>query len=212
MASSPEDRSSAASSALRRSVGEATDRIHEIIDATERVATEIRSEAEAEAEAYLAERRREADRLAAERTSSLDALTASLVDSAERFKRQAEEMLADLDRVIEKARSGGGERESSSTPEPSAAPLRSTDPGQAEQPVRPLKAAPEPQGDPLAPAVAYPGAGHTGPEREGDQTSEALLRATQMAVTGKERDEIVAALRADFPGVDAGAVTDEILG
>ena len=212
MASPPEDRSSAASSALRRSVGEATDRIHEIIDATERVATEIRSEAEAEADAYLAERRREADRLAAERTTSLDALTASLVDSAERFKRQAEEMLAELNRVIEKARSGGGERESPSTPEPSAEPLRSPDPGDAEQAVRPLQAAPEPQSDPSAPAAAHPGAGHTGPEGEGDHTSEALLRATQMAVTGKERDEIVAALRADFPGVDADAVTDEILG
>ncbi len=192
MTSPAEDRG-AASSELRRSLGQATDRIHEIIDAAERVAIEIRSDAEAEATAYLAERRREADALAAERTRSLDALASTLAESAERFKRQAAGMLADLDRVIEQARSGGGESNSSSTPEP---------------PVAPLRAAPEPEDAAPAPALAA----DRPSQSEGDQTSEALLRATQMAVTGKERDEIVAALRADFPGVDADAVTDEILG
>ena len=89
---------SGASSELRRSVGQATERIHEIIDAAERVAVEIRSDAEAEAERYLEERRREADRLAGERTAALDQLTKTLANSAERFKHQAEQMLADLDR------------------------------------------------------------------------------------------------------------------
>ena len=33
-----------------------------------------------------------------------------------------------------------------------------------------------------------------------------------MAVTGQGRDEIVAALRTDYPSVDAEAIADEILG
>jgi hypothetical protein len=48
---------------LRRSVTKATERIHEIIDAAERAALAIRSDAEADAEAYLAERTREIDEI-----------------------------------------------------------------------------------------------------------------------------------------------------
>lgn len=214
MASPAEDRS-AATSELRRSVGQATDRIHEIIDAAERVATEIRTDAQAEAEAYLAERRREADRLAGERTLALDDLTRTLADSAERFKREAEGMLADLDRVIAQARAGVGRDAASAAPAPPAEPV-------AERP--PLQPAPDPVPEPPAPerqapapvaVAAYPGSASERAEAgepESDRTAEALLRATQMAVTGKDRDEITAALRSDFPGVDADAVADEILG
>ena len=107
MSHPPSDQPDAGGSpALRRSVGEATERIHEIIDAAERVASEIRSDAEAEARSYLAERRAEADRAAQERNASLDQLTKSLADTAEQFKHQAERMLADLDRAIADARAG----------------------------------------------------------------------------------------------------------
>jgi len=212
---SPAEERSAATSELRRSVGAATDRIHEIIDAAERVATEIRSDAEAEADAYMAQRRREADALAAERTRGLDDLTRTLADSAEQFKRQAEGMLADLDRVIAQARAGVDRDLGPVAPAPSA---KGEPERRAEAPVRPLQPAPdpepEPEPEPAKPAIAvaaYPGTADGG-EAGSDQTSEALLRATQMAVTGKDRDEITASLRADFPGVDADAVADEILG
>ena len=47
---------------------------------------------------------------------------------------------------------------------------------------------------------------------DADTTAEALLRATQMAVTGKDRDEIARALRTDFPAIDADSILDQILG
>jgi len=209
MASPAEDRS-AATSELRRSVGQATNRIHEIIDAAERVATEIRTDAEAEAQAYLDERRREADRFAAERTRALDQLSATLTDTAERFKREAETLLADLDGVIAQARAGVDRDLAPAAPAPSA---------DREPERRPLAPAPEPEPAAEEPApVAVASYADTAAERaeagepEADQTSEALLRATQMAVTGKDRAEIIAALRNDFPLVDAEAVVHEILG
>ena len=47
---------------------------------------------------------------------------------------------------------------------------------------------------------------------DADTTAEALLRATQMAVTGKDRDQIAQALRTDFPAIDADSILDQILG
>jgi hypothetical protein len=194
-----------ASSELRRSVEQASERIHEIIDAAERVAVEIRSEAEVEAESYMAERRREADRLVAERTAALDQLSLTVADIGERFKQRADQMLSELDQVVAEARRGAYRN----------APLTAVEP-------EPAPREPEPQ-----PAVvsAYPGrdVASTVPEGavapaataavgDADTTAEALLRATQMAVTGKDRDEIARALRTDFPAVDADSILDQILG
>ncbi len=220
---SADDPSSAsgASSELRRSVGQATERIHEIIDAAERVAVEIRSDAEAEAERYLEERRREADRLAGERTAALDQLTKTLANSAERFKHQAEQMLADLDRVISEARAGVYRNGALAAVETEAEPA--PEPRPAEPELRSVVPEPEPELRPVEPEPSEPSrivSTYSGSEAEtpaadadsADQTSEALLRATQMAVTGQDRAEIAAALRADFPGVDTDAIVDEILG
>ncbi len=204
------------SSELRRLVGQATERIHEIIDAAERVALQIRSDAETEAQTYLAERMLEADRLATERTATLDVLTRRLADNAEQFRNEAERMLAELDQVVEEARAdvyrngsiAAVESETRLEPVPAPKPaepeLRSVEP---ELPPEP-EVAPAPQKVSVA---AYPGTG-AADEAEPDRTAEALLRATQMAVTGQDRSEIVAVLESDFPGVDAGAIADEILG
>ncbi len=273
MSSSPSDQPS--SPDLRRSVGEATDRIHEIINAAERVATEIRTDAEADARTYLAERRAEADRSAEERHAAFDRMTRNVTDAAGHFKRQAERMLAELDAAIADARANldrGGARSAiddepprvTEAPRATQAPrsesllglesldtlrperdLFPVDPPPRERPTRkpaglePLPSS-EPGDDPFElppldrdallrdrpapdrdrPAVAvsaYPGSGEGSwsagsPSAGSDQTSEALLRATQLAVTGKDRDEIAHVLRADFPGVDAEPLLDEILG
>jgi hypothetical protein len=187
---SPEDRSPdiVRSTDLRHAMGQATERIHEIIDTAERVAAEIRADAEADARSYLAERKREADLVARERTSVLDQLTRTLADSAEQFKHQAERMLADLDRVIAEARAG--------VYASGAAAAVEAEPAAAPTPTPPPRPVPEPATEP----------------QSADATSEALLRATQMAVTGKGRAEIAEVLRADFPGVDTDSVVDEILG
>ena len=134
-----------------------------------------------------------------ERTAALDDLTRKLAESAERFKRQAEQMLGDLDAVIFETRAGVA-RNSPAVPEPE---LRPVDPP-----------APGPAAEPESPSVvlsAHPGGGE-GDAAERDPTAEALLRATQMAVTGKGRDEVISVLRSDFPSVDAESIADEILG
>jgi hypothetical protein len=272
MAYPPSDQPGAGGSPdLRRSVGEATERIHEIIDAAERVASDIRTDAEAEARTYVTDRRAEADRAAQERSRALDELTRSLADTAERFKHQAERMLAELDQAIVEARAGvyrhgavaalGDDPAPAPAPpppapsltrfEPEPEPVRQPEPVAPErdplsfeslsreprrtrkpaglEPLPPL----EPQDDPFelppldpgtierdrprAAVSAYPGRDDRSwrdeaPAPSADQTSEALLRATQLAVTGKGRDEITDILRADYPGLDTKPLLDEILG
>ncbi len=266
MASNPSDQpASDLSSPLSRSVNEATERIHEIIDAAEKVASEIRTEAEVEAQTYLAERRREADRLAQERSGSLDRLTKTLADTAEQFKHQAERLLGDLDQAITDARAGvyrhgaiaalGDEPAEAPQSEPASdsttfssasfaadrdpltpdrdpfeplsrdlptrkpvglEPLSPLDADENPIELPPLASEPVERERPAAAVAAYPGradrsAADETPAPSGDQTSEALLRATQLAVTGKDRDEIADVLRADFPGVDTEPLLDEIL-
>jgi hypothetical protein len=217
-----------ASADLRRSVTQATERIHEIIDAAERVGLEIRREAEADAEAYMAQKKREADQLAeaaaraaeraaGDRTRALDLLIGSLADSAERFRDQTEEVLEGLDRAIATARA---------EVDASLAMSRVRD-----QPATPLADAgeprvPQPPGARRSPLGEYSGraseeiapADPEPAERQplagvgnGDQASHALIRATHLAVTGKDRDQIDEILRAEFPGLDPGSLLDAIL-
>jgi outer membrane biosynthesis protein TonB len=224
---------------FRRSVGQATDRIHEIVDAAERLAAQIRADAEAEAREYLERRKAEADALAAERDQALDELTRKLADTAEQFKHQAARMLADLDSAIVDARAGVYRRGSlaSVESEPPPAPPAALDPQHSPLPKLEFESKPSPEPQPAAPepapapepepvraerprpaiVSAYPGRGEQ-PQAApaatagADQTSEALIRATQLAVTGKDRDEIADVLRADFPSVQTDALLDEILG
>lgn len=213
---SHEEPSGGAGSDLRRSVNQATDRIHEIIDEAERVAADIRAEAERQASAYLAERRREADRLFSERSAALDDLGRRLGDAAERFRVQADEMLAELDVAIAEAKSSARPEVAPAPAEPERQPLRrATDlepdrrrPAAGERPVAfsayPGTAPRRPE--PVPPVAPEP------PSAGPDETAEALLRATQLAVSGRDRSEIERALRESFPAVDPGPVLDEILG
>ena len=92
------------SSELKRSVSQATERISEIITAAEQVAVEIRTDAETQARDYVAAQQREIDRVVNERSAALDRMTETLVENAERFRRQAEQMLNSVDVVIDEAR------------------------------------------------------------------------------------------------------------
>ena len=247
--SDEKDQSAAGTPDLRRTVGEATERIHEIIDAAEQVALDIRRDAESEARTYLEERRseadkaaeerrREADQAAEERSKELDDLTRSLADTAEEFKHQAERLLADLDRTIVDARASiyraGSEAAVSDEADESVKDEAdedkpADDEATEEKPLLSLESEPfsvealsadhkdldelpplEPEAAQPAAVSAYAGTAE-GPADD-DRTSEALLRATQLAVTGKERDEIADVLRADYPGVDTEPLLDEILG
>lgn len=229
------------SSDLKRSVSQATERISEIITAAEQVALDIRTDAETQARDYVAAQQREIDRVVGERSSAIDRMTETLIESAERFRRQAEAMLTNLDTVIDEARQAlDNDRavlgRSSDIPElelaptPVATPEFRPEPGFTPMPEP--ETAPEPEPD-LAAAetrapeeasdevvdepvrlAAYQGTSVTDEEdaATSDDSAEAMLRATQMAIAGNTREEISRVLESDFPGVDSQQVLNEILG
>jgi len=72
-------------------------RVQEILDSAERVAGEIRSEAEAEAKRYLDERRREADLAVADRLREFTDLSQSMAQRVESLQREAALLTEALD-------------------------------------------------------------------------------------------------------------------
>jgi hypothetical protein len=246
------------SSELKRSVSQATERISEIITAAEQVAVDIRNDAETQARNYVAAQQREIDRVVGERSAALDRMTETLVENAERFRRQAEHMLNSLDEVIDEARqalesdrsvisrpSEIPELELAPTPvaqpdfrpEPGFTPVAEPDP----EPEPAPEPTPEPtaevtieeevadieaeaeaeveadeaveEGEPAVRLAAYQGTAVEEDEApSSDDSAEAMLRATQMAIAGNTREEIARVLESDFPGVDSNQVLNEILG
>lgn len=212
---SHEELGSGGASDLRRSVTQATDRIHSIIDEAERTAAQIRVEAERQAAEYLADRRREADRLFSERSAALDDVGRRLGEAAERFRAQADEMLSELDVAITEAKGSTTQTPPSGSESLGTELRRATDPHPDGRRAAPMER-------PVA-VAAYPGTAANRPEpvpsidptpssASPDETAEAMLRATQLAVSGRDRGEIERALRESFPAVDPGPVLDEILG
>jgi hypothetical protein len=186
---------------LRQSVTAATARIQEIIDAAERVANEIEAEARAKAESYREEKRREADELVEARIASLSETSDGLVSRVERVRALTDELAAELEAAIAGAREVAHER----VPAPTVVPA----------PPPP----PQPEARPGPAPVAYPGRGMSVPPPSAekgqvadDHAEEALLRATQLAVSGSSRSEIESTLRSEFGLADPAEVVDEILG
>lgn len=170
-----------------RSVSEAAGRIEAIIDAAERVASEIRGEARAEAERYREEAERKTDRLAMKRIGLISELTESLTERAEQVQRQSDELVRALEdamravaAIVGDSRLGARAEE---VPEHAPEDVPLTGAGKAARP--PIDAAPPP-------AVT--------------------LRAARMAVTGSDREEIGAALADEFGILDPVPLLDRILG
>ena len=82
---------------LGQVVANVGDRIQEILDTAERVAGEIRAEAEAAAADYLFEQRQAADRIVEERMDDLAAVTQSLSTRAMGVEREATALIAELE-------------------------------------------------------------------------------------------------------------------
>jgi hypothetical protein len=233
------------SSDLKRSVSQATERISEIITAAEQVALDIRTDAETQARNYVAAQQREIDRVVGERSAALDRMTETLIESAERFRRQSEAMLTNLDTLIDEARQAlDNDRsvisrptdipELELAPTPVATPEFRPEPGFTPMPERVSEPEPEVEPEPEPEVADEPAededsaeaadeqpvrlAAYQGTavaeeeEASGDDSAEAMLRATQMAIAGNTREEIARVLESDFPGVDAQQVLNEILG
>ncbi|MEJ7875122.1 MAG: hypothetical protein WKF62_00565 [Solirubrobacterales bacterium] len=74
-------------------------RIQEILDTAERVAGEIRTDAEAAGATYLLDRQREADRVVQERMAELDAITQLLTARAASMERETSAFVAEVEQV-----------------------------------------------------------------------------------------------------------------
>ena len=162
------------------------DRVQEILDAAERIAGEIRAEAEAAGENYVYERRREAERAVEEGVREFTGLTHSVTARVETLQREASALVE----VLEDARRRLSSLAQSVEPQP--------------QPT--LRSSP-----PQAPPTPHPATAETDTSPSEKIPEQAILRATQMAVAGIERTEIELMLRTEFGIRDPASVVDQML-
>lgn len=166
---------------LTEAVANVGDRVQEIIDTAERVAGDIRAEAEIVAARHLEEQRQRADRALEERMRELERVTRMLSTRAASVQRETSALTRELDDAVARmARFSGSD------------PLASVPVGSPERP--------EPE------VHAYPGTAAR--ERTSQQ---AILRATQMVVAGDERGEIERMLRTEFGVRDPAGVVEDML-
>lgn len=224
------------SAELRRSISEATERIHAIIDDAEKAAMNIREEATRDGDRYLADRRAEAERRVDASRASIDALATVLNASAERMQSESKLVADELVRTVSALRESAAELPTSDAPAPPPAPVAEPEapaapfdpapgPSIAAEPPAPEPEPPAPEPDaPPAPSIVASTNGPTAERSDSSQRSpaddaggegdqvEALLRATQMAVKGSSREEIAGVLREQYRLSNPDAILDEILG
>ena len=178
---------------VRRSAQQLVEQIDAILAEAEQVANEIQQDAEARARRYIDESRREAEEMR-------DRLSTAAESFAERW-RAAQASLRDGATAIERLSSALGEEAQKVLAQVRELELA----GDQVLAAQPRVEAPpriEPE-TPRPPAAASPA-----PEIRSEG---ALLRAAQMAIQGRTRDEIEASLRSEFGTDEATAIVDEIL-
>jgi hypothetical protein len=182
-------------------------RVQEILDIAERVASDIRAEAEVAGARQVAESRREADRVVDERIGELASLTRPLSARVEAVEREARALITELDGARERlARFGSQPVAGLDRPDGAPAP-----PEDGPVPVPEPVSAPDSVTVPGSAPEASPGP-EASPAPDRNQIPEqAILRATQMAVAGVERTEIEHMLRSEFGVDDAMSVVDKML-
>jgi hypothetical protein len=179
--------------ALRADTAE---RLEAIVEAAERAAESVIDDAEAQARRYLAQARAEADRMAVGRAGELGDLIETLLGQAISLRREAERLQATLEEARGRIEPGGA---------PPAEARQLPEPQQAQEPEEAPHLRAVPVEDAPAPASTQPS------ERSTDAPGARLL-ATQMAVSGSSREEIVERLRNGFEIEDVDAILDAILG
>jgi hypothetical protein len=173
-------------------------RIDEIVGSVERATDEIRREAEKEASRYLQNRRREADQLLTSHRELLVGLAAGLDEAAETLRTELNRSVSMIEEAAARLRAAGEEGQRSAPTE------RSSAGGAAPAPARTRQAGRSSE----APArVRKP----RNAERRSKQDA-VMLRATEMAIEGRRREEIAAALKSEYDVSDPGQVLDRILG
>lgn len=208
------ERAEPSTPALRASTAQMTERLQTVLEAAERAAEAIRYDAEEQARRHLAGAQQRADGLTAERVRLISQLTDELIGHASVVRHHSAQMVGALEQAIT-AVSGrldevkGGR---ALTLDPSSQgsigggqPAEGTTfrygPGSAGGTPR------QPQADVVAEASARPAPGPP----PSPPPAAALLRATQLAVSGASRDSIAEALRTEF-GIDPTPVLAQVLG
>ena len=174
------------SPAVQATMDQMTNQLQTVIDAAERAAQVIRRDAEEQARRHLAEAQAKADQMTAERVRLIAALTDDLVRHAGTVREKSEEMVGALEEAIGEV-------------------TRKLD-----EPVDAL-AAPPPSPGPSGPAIGSGGWALHGAESSA-VPQDALLEATRLAVTGKDRAAIAAVLRTNYGIENPDPVVDRVLG
>jgi hypothetical protein len=188
---------------MRRERLEATtaERLAEIVAAAERAANKVIDDAEQEARRQIEEARSRAEELVAERLAQLTAEVDTLVEQANGIRLQSQQLLVSLSRLRSELGADGVIEVSS---EPEAWPEGAS--GYGPKVVARGSHLSAVGIDPPEPPTLTPlHGGHDGP-------SGARLLATQMAISGKGREEIAERLRNGFEIDDPEAILDAILG
>jgi hypothetical protein len=174
-------RGESASGDLDRSISSAAERIQAILDAATEAASQIRADAREDA-------RREADRLTMRRIAQMSQLTDSLVERAERVRREADELtraIEDAMRAVVTATNDVGvavDAEESDAGGPGGTPASHFDPTE-----RPLPA-------------------------QGRARETPAMRAARMAIDGRPREEIGVTLTREYGIRDPNPILNEVLG
>jgi hypothetical protein len=163
------------------------EQIQEILDTAERVAEDIRRQAESDANAKLERSRREADLLVSDQLARTRRVVRTLRTQLRDLADEAETIERDFERTV----ASRSDDRSTVSPRPEVSGRASTGP------------------------VAYSGTARTAADAERDSVDvsreAALVRAAQLAVAGEGRATIEASLRTEFGLENPTPLVDEIL-
>ncbi len=192
-------------------VDAAAQRVDEIVDGAERVASGIIAEAEAEAEAYVDGLRREVEQAVEAWSADLSGVAELLGQQENRLSELTRAMITELEEIgaVLGRIPPELDRRQELLPEASRRPPRRFGSERGEG-AGPRSRGPErgagPDGDEAS-------SGAEPPDRSPSHGREtALLRAAQMAVGGSSREEIERALASELTISDPGPIVDELLG
>jgi hypothetical protein len=175
-------------------------RLDEIVSSVERAAGEVRREAEKEAARYLQNRRREADQLLASHRELLAGIAAGLDEVAESLRADLTRSVAMIEEAAGRVRAAGEEGQ---RPTQAQHPSKSSAPTSRTRQSRKTAEA----GSGASTRAREP----RNSERRSKQDA-VMLRATEMAIAGRRREEIAATLKSELGVSDPNKVLDRILG
>jgi len=165
----------------------AAERIETIIDAATRAASEIRGDAREEAERHLEEAQREADRLTMRRIGLMSQLTDSLIERAEKLRREVDELARAMEDAMRAVAATVSEAKGA---------------GRADATTAGAGGASAPRLENTEPA----------PRASGSDRETPAMRAAKMAIAGSRPEEIGAALTREFGIRDPDPILTAVLG